>query len=42
MEVLGDALVREEQTAEIPIMNPKVLERAKASIKTRRRTFRPS
>ena len=30
MEVLGDALVREEQTAEIPIIDPKVLERAKS------------
>ena len=30
MEVLGDALVREEQIAEIPIIDPKVLERAKS------------
>ncbi len=32
MEVLGDALVREEQTAEIPIIDPKVLERAKKQV----------
>ena len=32
MEILGDALVREEQTAELPIIDPKVLERAKKQV----------
>ena len=36
MEILGDALVREEQTAELPIIDPKVLEKEpKTSCKTR-------